>query len=178
MDTSHFNEAWLQDLNGSDSYNLDSSAHGFIKDDEFLIVPHGAAGAFIETNYGGGANVVPANYGTAAWFERLSADDNNQYRHIVAYNYRSLKSSGIPPNEYALLALLRAQFIKLGLFVGTIEARRVFVNEVTVAAAAVPDAVLTEMRGTINLEMVQFVQKTAPIIASMSAYSFLTRGHH
>ena len=66
MDASHFNEAWLQDLNGSDSYNPDSSAHGFIKDDEFLIVPHGADGAFFETNYGGGAVVVLANHCTAA----------------------------------------------------------------------------------------------------------------
>ena len=74
--------------------------------------------------------------------------------------------------------MLRAQFVKLGLFVGNTDAREVHVDEVIRAAAAVTVANLDEMRDVIKLDMEQFVQKTAPTLISISAYLFLTRGHH
>ena len=57
------------------------------------------------------------------------SNDNNC--HIVAANYELLRAGTISAYESALIALLRAQFFKLGIYIGTAAAGCIYINEVT-----------------------------------------------
>ena len=76
--------------------------------------------------------------------------NNDHFRVIVASNFRFLQAANLPAYEAALVSLLRAQFVKLGLYVSTLNARSMHVDEIGAEPNATPDDILTDLRGAGN----------------------------
>ena len=90
---------------------------------------------------------MPVNTGTTDWLNNQLRMGNDHFQVIVATILRSLRLAGLPAYEAALVSLIRAQCIKFGLYVGSLNARSVPVNEIGNESDATLDDTFADLRG-------------------------------